>query len=269
MAPHHPDILAIAVGNSRTRMGRCVSGGIESPALFRSDDTRELARAARELAEGAGAVVIASVNEPCARALENELGSAIPCYRLGRDLSIPIQHALDDASTVGHDRLLCAIGAFEKARQACVVVDAGTAITVDFVDGEGVFQGGAIAPGLSMMLRSMTAGTSALPDIAFEPVPLDRPFGKRTIEAMRLGAQASAVGAVHHLLGRYAEAFGAYPVVIATGGDAPTLFEGDEIVEHIVPDLQLLGIRAACAIVLDDEIDDDQDDPGDSPRERL
>jgi len=269
LAPHHPDILAIAVGNSRTRLGRCVGGGIESPASIRSDDPVELARAASELADGAGAVVIASVNETAARALETELASApLPCYRLGRDLTIPIRHTLDDASTVGHDRLLCAIGAFEKARQACVVVDAGTAITVDFVDGEGVFQGGAIAPGLAMMLKSMAKRTSALPDVAFEQVPLDRPFGKHTVEAMRLGAQAAAVGVVHHLLGRYAEAFGAYPVVIATGGDAPALFEGDEIVEHIVPDLQLLGIRAACAMVLDGDSDDDQDESDGAPRAR-
>ena len=84
-------------------------------------------------------------------------------YRVGRDLHVPINIALDDPATVGQDRLINALGAFRRARQACVVIDVGTALTVDFVDGVGTFQGGVIAPGPRMMLAALHERTAALP----------------------------------------------------------------------------------------------------------
>jgi pantothenate kinase type III len=53
------------------------------------------------------------------------------------------------------------------------------------------------------------------------------------------------VGLVHLLIDKYAEFYEAYPRVIATGGDAAVLFEDDELVEHIVPDLTLIGMKTA------------------------
>jgi type III pantothenate kinase len=151
--------------------------------------------------------------------------------------------ALDDASTLGQDRVLCAVGAYARSQQACVVVDAGTAITVEFVDGQGVFQGVVIAPGVSMMLGAMHAGTAQLPEVRLEPPDPSRgPFGKDTRHAMLLGVIAAARGLVRETVERYAEHYQAYPQIVATGGDAALLFDGSDLVEHIVPDLQLLGI---------------------------
>ena len=180
-------------------------------------------------------------------ALRVELRGMGDVYMIGDDIAVPLRHNLDDASTLGQDRQLCALAAYSRARQACVVVDAGTAITVDFVDGEGVFQGGVIAPGLAMMLGSLHEQTSALPSLGWTPPDKARgPFGKDTKHAMLLGVQAAARGLVRHVVETYAEAYEAYPQIVATGGDAPALFEGDEVVEHVVPDLQLIGILEAC-----------------------
>jgi type III pantothenate kinase len=121
---------------------------------------------------------------------------------------------------------------------------------VDFVDGQGVFHGGAIAPGLNMMLRSLHEHTAALPDARFEPVQEGSPFGRETVEAMRLGVQSAVKGMVRVLIERYSEFYGAFPQIIATGGDARALFETDDLVENIVPDLTLLGIQSACQIEL-------------------
>jgi type III pantothenate kinase len=200
------------------------------------------------------------VNAQGAAALEQALaaqpGRASSPYLIGRDLALNVPHTLTDASTVGHDRLLCALGAYHQSQQACVVIDAGTAVTVDFVDGQGTFHGGVIAPGAAMMLKALHEGTSALPLVDFGPVrDRSQPFGKATPDAMLRGVHAAIVGMVHLLIDRYAEYYDAYPQIVATGGDAPCLFEGDELVEHIVPDLQLVGIRAACARALD--ADDD------------
>jgi len=96
-----------------------------------------------------------------------------------------------------------------------------------------------------------------------------QPWGADTEPAMALGARGAAVGLVHTLVDRFALAYGAYPRVIATGGDALALFENDEIVEHIVPDLQLAGLAHAYEVMiesLDDDADDDDDDEEDDER---
>lgn len=247
--------IALAVGNTRTRVGLVREFELDSAMSHENSDPGAIVNAAAGL--GGGPVVISSVNNPLAERLENLLrDEGRDVYRMGRDLPIAIANALEDDSTVGQDRLLSALGAFARAKQACVVVDAGTAVTVDFVDGEGVFQGGAILPGLRLMLGSLHERTAALPLLNPDPPLPGEPFGKDTPRAMRLGVFAAVRGAVRLLLERYAEAYEAYPQVIATGGDAPILFEGDEVVEHVAPDLQLLGIVESCraAIESDDEV---------------
>lgn len=248
-----PTIVALAVGNSRTRVGLVRDGSVEHASALPSIDAAAIAALAKKLREDAAGVpvVLASVHQEASDRIENALAGVDDLYRIGRDLEVPIVNALEDDSTVGQDRLLCALGAFSRCEQACVVIDAGTAVTVDFVDGEGVFQGGVIAPGLRLMLRALHEGTSALPSVELKDLP-QGPFGKTTREAMLLGALHSVRGLVRTMIEQYATAYEAYPQIVATGGDAMVLFENDDVVEHIVPELQLLGIGRACEIALND-----------------
>lgn len=257
------ELIAVAVGNTRTRLGLFREGELTrslavANAPRPSTDVADLARSLAELGEDLHepTIVLSSVNPPISRALRERLELDHPgsVYAFGQDIPIPIAHALDDDSTVGQDRLLSALGAFAREEQACVVVDAGTAVTVDFVDGQGVFQGGVIAPGAGMMLRALHEGTASLPPLGFEPPDPSRgPFGKDTPHAMQLGTRDAIVGLVRLCVERFAEAFGAYPMVLATGGDAPRLFEGDALIDRIVPDLQLLGIARAVELALDED----------------
>lgn len=256
--------VALAVGNTRSRVA-VIKDQTAHDAL--SLDHADAAKAAAEvasMAEKAGTrdIVVSSVNRTVSAGLTRLLTDqhGLEVHSFGPDLAIPIVHALDDASTVGQDRLLCALGAYTKAKQACVIVDAGTAITVDFVDGEGVFQGGVIAPGLTMMLASLHEKTSALPAVTLAaPDPARGPFGKDTAHAMLLGARNAALGLVRHTIERFAEAYEAYPQIVATGGDAAMLFDGDDLVEHVVPDLQLLGIAEACRILMTQQDEDPEE----------
>lgn len=258
-----PALIAVSVGNTRTRIGLFVDGQLDPAQALPNADPAAIAMAVTGLHADAP-IVMASVNEPVAAKVEQEIKRAERAVaRFGSDLAIPIVNALADDSTVGQDRLLNALGAFSRASQACVVVDCGTAITVDFVDGDGVFQGGAIGPGLNMMLRALHEQTAALPQVPFEPSPAvvseadaNVAFGKDTRRAMLLGVQSAAQGMVRALVERYATAYGGYPQVVATGGDARVLFEGpggDDFVEHIVPDLTLLGIEAAVKKLAEEE----------------
>ncbi|HYF14118.1 MAG TPA: type III pantothenate kinase [Phycisphaerales bacterium] len=246
-------ILACAVGNTRTRAGLFRGEELVAARSALNTDPAELrsvlAELMRETSASDAVPVIAGVNPRALEAAATAMGEAAErgVLRIGDDLPVPLTHTLTDASTLGQDRALCALAAAKRAEQACVVVDAGTAITVDFIDGEGVFHGGVIAPGLRMMLKSLHTGTGALPDLDFEaPEDAEGPYGKSTRHAMLLGVVHAAKGLVRYTVERFAETYQAYPQIIATGGDAPTLFENDEVVEHIVPDLQLMGILEAC-----------------------
>lgn len=261
------EIITVSVGNTRTRVGVFHDRELDHSSATANTDLETVAAAIMEapVSNPGAPLVVASVNDPIAEPLLALVRPQIVArggdiYRFGKDLTIPIQNALTDDSTVGQDRLLNAMGAFARAKQACIIVDAGTGVTVDFVDGQGVFQGGAIAPGLNMMLRALHQHTAALPSIKYEPIPDGTPFGKDTRGAMLLGVQSAILGLVRVVTERYAEFYGAYPQIIATGGDARTLFENDDLIEHIVPDLILVGMQAACRIQLgldgEDEIEE-------------
>lgn len=255
-------IVLVSVGNTRTRFATATGSQLEPGEVLPNDDLPALVDRLAALAGDPtrpNPVFVASVNDPVANQIEKALDTRhIECSRFKRDLPVPMVNSLADDSTLGVDRLLDALGAYHRGKQACVVIDAGTAVTVDFVDGEGTFHGGAIAPGLQMMLTSLHQHTAALPDIAIDPalVPPAQlpesdehqgvmPFGKDTRHAMIVGVVAAIRGMCHHLIDRYAEFYRGYPRIVATGGDAPLLFENDALVEHVVPDLTLIGMHAA------------------------
>lgn len=274
------NVIAVSVGNTRTKIatfkhpsqGRDVAtleavANTDQPAIIKA-----VMDAAAEQAESS-IILIASVNDVVADPLERQLKGMTfdDVLRVGRDVPVPIEMAVEQPSAVGVDRLLNALGAYATLKQACVVIDCGTATTVDFVDGEGTFQGGCIAPGASMMLKALHEHTAKLPSVQFAvPDAARGPFGKDTAHAMQLGSAAAVRGLVHHLIDAYAEFYEAYPQVVATGGDAAALFSQDDLVERIVTDLQLRGIKEAWNQTVSDadpdageshhqSIEDDQD----------
>lgn len=272
MADSDLRLLAVAVGNTRTRVGLFEGRTLHDPASFPNADGAPALLEAMEEAAGERPVqvVVASVNESfsgtVAEALETRgvgAGWVSGVWRAGRDLPVAMSHTLEDATTVGADRWLNALAAWTRARQACVVVDAGTCVTVDFVDGEGTFHGGVIAPGIRLMLASMHSGTAALPEVGWDGrAPEGGPFGRSTRDAMIRGAIAAVRGLVRERVEAYAEHYGGYPQIVATGGDGTVLFEHSDLVEHIVPDLQLIGIQSACERALADGAGDDASDDG-------
>jgi type III pantothenate kinase len=252
-------LLAIAVGNSRTAVGRFLGDRIETSEHLEHGDIAALARAIEQqwkaLEDDDAWVIMASVNDPVADPLEREMDGLIGAeiHRVRRDLPIPIGTCVDDDTKVGDDRLLAASAAWDALRQAVVVVDAGTAITVDFVDGQGTFHGGAIAPGAGLQLRALHEHTAALPRVALAQPDATEIFGRNTGAAMLLGVVEGARGMLQRLVERYAEHYGAFPMVVATGGDAETLFSGNELVDRIVPELVLMGIAVAARHAAEDE----------------
>lgn len=258
-----PNVIAISIGNSRIHTGLFVNGELQSDERFTND---QLAKSAHQVvqwwkqiaSESKATILTASVNEsvckPLSAMIKDQL--SVNIYSVGSDLPIPIGEQLDPETITGVDRLLNAAAAYDSLKQACVVIDAGSAITIDFVDGEGTFLGGAIVPGANMQLRSLHEHTTNLPELKFE-MPDDDPFGRSTSQAIMHGVFHGIRGMVQRLIEIYAEHYEAFPFVIATGGDAKLLFEDEDLVDRIVPQLTLLGmsITAKHALAVK-EVDD-------------
>lgn len=159
------------------------------------------------------------------------------------DLGLQIDY--DDPRRVGIDRLLAAAAAFERApsEHGALVADAGTAITVDLVDAGGTFLGGAIAPGLRLMLGSMRTGTSLLPEVELaDETPL---IGKNTPDGMRAGVLHGAAALVDGLCLRIGESQPTPLECTLTGGDGMRLFQHTRHFNRCEPALVLCGLALA------------------------
>lgn len=245
-----PTAAAISIGNTTIQAGNLVDGVLDTTVSFPVEDASSVVTAITpwfaDEEPDQRSILVASVNRPAEDTLRALLVDRIEAevLEMEQDLAAPIGRGLDPESTVGVDRLLAASAAWEELKQACIVIDAGTAVTVDFVDGEGVFQGGAILPGVSAMLRTMAVSTDLLPEQAFEATT-GEPWGRDTISAMHRGVHAAVTGGAWKLVERYAMHYGGFPLVVATGGDAEMLFKDDELVSRVVPDLVLRGMGLA------------------------
>ncbi len=164
-------------------------------------------------------------------------------------LALPFAVAYATPETLGADRIAAAVAAWHLSDgRPVVVVDAGTAVTLDAVDvrdGLPVYLGGAIAPGPDLLATSLARGTGALPHVPFGGPTLA--IGDSTAEAIRTGVAGLFAGGVALLLAETRAALSAPPVVIATGGVAGWLVARGLPVDAVVPTLVLDGIRLLCA----------------------
>jgi type III pantothenate kinase len=150
---------------------------------------------------------------------------------------------VDEPNAIGMDRLISAAAAYAVAENAVIVADFGTAVTIDMVDENGVFQGGVIFPGFDMAARSLKEHTVQLPKIEISrPV---EPFGKNTKDAINCGLYYSAIGALEEIMRRYAEKHGTWPQTLMTGSGAEIIKDDCPFVDAYVPHLVIKGIVLA------------------------
>ncbi len=214
-------LLAADAGHSRLKWGwRDAEGTIQGLALP-LDRPEEWARVA-ERVPPQGRWVIAGSNLPVRAAFADWVrGQGQACQLITDYRQLPITVALPKPERVGLDRLLAAVAVKLQGLCPAVVVDAGSAVTVNLVDAEGQFQGGAILPGYRFMARALRAGTTTLPEVA-QPASLPSFPGQGTEEAIAAGITAAVVGGIESLV-RRVQAVRPGVALVLTGGDAPWL----------------------------------------------
>ena len=155
-----------------------------------------------------------------------------------------VTNSYADPRTMGVDRWVAMIGAWCEFGGPLCVVDAGTAITVDVLDGDGQHQGGFILPGVDLMRRALSSGTGRIRVDALSAPDITP--GTTTQACVSAGVWRAAVGAIQMLL----EDFADHRAVI-TGGHASLLMSLG-VVADSRPDLVLEGLRLSLIQRLDD-----------------
>jgi type III pantothenate kinase len=157
---------------------------------------------------------------------------------------------VDSPKSLGADRAVNAIGAHEKFAGDLIVVDFGTATTIDHIDACGAYKGGIIAPGINLSLDALVGNTAKLPRIAIAVPENTSVIGTNTEDQMLIGVYWGYVAMIEGLIARMRAQIAKPVTVVATGGLAvlfdqqPGLFD---VVEHdlTLNGLALLAERAA------------------------
>jgi type III pantothenate kinase len=276
--PQALGLVAVDIGNSRMKIGRFSHAqsiaSVSNHELPQPDQTLSLAihsaqgdfdpaplhKFCREHVANGTPWYVANVNRPAGDRFSTEVNrwaaesqTSCPLRHIGfRDVSIAIH--VDEPHRVGIDRLLAASAANRVRRRdhAAIVVDLGSAITVDLLDAEGAFLGGAILPGIAMAARALEEHTDALPLVAMDHLEKPpAPIGKSTVSAIESGLYWGAVGAVCELIAQMSRDLPAEPDVFLTGGASAYVAEllqsrSKFEVRHL-PNLVLSGIALVAS----------------------
>lgn len=250
--------LLVDVGNSQLKLGLCVpsvahSSPVSRPAieLLGQLPPARLSEHDLPLTLPAQRVCwqVISVSPPAVRSLQQWVADHRPDdWWLSLDYrDLPLTIAVDYPERVGLDRLAAAVGVnqLRPAGEAAIVIDAGTAITVDAVGPDGVFLGGLILPGPRIAAKSLASHTAQLPDVLFDPDDLPALIGKNTVDAIRGGIYWGLLGAIELLIDRVRTKLAAPTQVFVTGGAVESWSKQLSFPIHYVPDLVLLGIARA------------------------
>jgi type III pantothenate kinase len=145
--------------------------------------------------------------------------------RQARELPLDVRVDLPDG--VGIDRLLNAVAtnSIRATGVPAIIVDSGTATTVDLVAADGAFEGGAILPGVGLCSRSLHQYTALLPLIPIEELTRSAvpALGKNTPAAIRSGLLFGQIGAVKELVSQLSASLAGTPLIVVTGGNGPLL----------------------------------------------
>ncbi|MBL8729674.1 MAG: type III pantothenate kinase [Planctomycetes bacterium] len=239
MSSTSPGLLTVDRGNSTIDCQRHDDGARLAFDVAAADPAPLLAFLRRA---GLRSAVACSVVREGLAAVESELAAAGVALRIaGRDFGYPLVLDYETPATLGADRWVGAFGAWQQHGRS-IVVDCGTATTVNLVEADGTFRGGPIAPGLRAFAAGMAAVTPALPAPAFDAEPQLPPRSSQA--AVDVGVLLGYCGMVERLVAATLAVARGPARVVVTGGHAARLLRRTRLRATHTPDLVHRGLRA-------------------------
>lgn len=189
-----------------------------------------------------GGAIVATVAPQALFELESLCRDYFGCAPkvVGEGVSPGLRVRVDRPDEVGADRLVNAVAAHALHEGWLIVVDFGTATTLDVVDDRGDYRGGAIAPGVNLSLEALERAAAKLPRVSVRKPR--RVVGVATVPAMQSGVYWGYVGLLEGLVARIRDEVGEPMTVVATGGLAPLFKDATPAIDTVVPDLTLHGL---------------------------
>lgn len=243
-------VLLLDVGNSRLKWGVLDDGAIRRTGHISQDRIREqgLTVLTTKLPRRVDAVRASNVaGTSFATRLSGVIGlhcNADVHFARSEKRGWGVTNGYRQPRRLGVDRWVAMIGAWAETQSACLIVDAGTAVTLDAIDDDGVHMGGQIVPGVETMLGSLSSATSDIPLVkaSSRQTPADmKMFGLNTAAAVREGVQNAVAGAVERAI-RTLRLSGYDSTIILTGGGAARILGAIEGDSYHRPNLVLSGL---------------------------
>ncbi len=221
-------LLAIDIGNTNIVIGCIKDDEIVFKARIATDRTRtsdQYGVEIKNMLEAFGVskeevedCIIASVVPPVFNSVQTGVLKVIGKQPMvvGPGLKTGLNIHVDIPSQVGSDLIVAAVAALAEYPAPLVLIDLGTATTIEVIEPENVFIGGLIFPGVMVSLDSLSSHAAQLPGIS-----LDKPkkvIGKNTVDCMRSGMMYGTAAMLDGLIDRIAEELGHESTIIATGG---------------------------------------------------
>ncbi|MCX6186845.1 MAG: type III pantothenate kinase [Bacteroidetes bacterium] len=239
-------VLAVDIGNTLVKTGLFDDDILQETSQFlRSSDAAPNGLNEYLTKSQINKIVVCSVLETNTNRMEMFKLYA-KTFLINHQSKLPFTNTYKTPQTLGMDRVAGIAGALHFfSNTHCLVIDAGTCITYDFVSKEGIYQGGSISPGLHMRLKAMHEFTGKLPLLTYQEI--EDWIGKDTQTSMLTGAIWGMVNEINGFIARYNEAFGELKVII-TGGDAPKFVKHLKNNVFAEPNLLLFGLNKILKI---------------------
>jgi type III pantothenate kinase len=246
-------LLAVDVGNTQTVLGLFDDGDLirhwraSTDPLLTADELRVSVSGLLAIAERSWLdvteLILSSVVPRLTATWEQVAEDACACQAMvvgpGLRTGMPIRY--DNPHEVGADRIVNGVAAYDAHGGPVVVVDFGTATTIDVISASGEYLGGAIAPGVETSAEALFTKAARL-----SKVDLDAPLkviGTNTRESVQAGLMLGEAAMVDGLVRRVWAELGVETPVVATGGLAPTMAPLCETVSDTNVDLTLTGLH--------------------------
>ncbi len=209
--------LCIDIGNKRIKLGLFSDRALVDQAVFLQSEGNKVLDWLKTKPK-LDKAILSNVGQAPEGLHEWLDKNEIRLIKLDDNPALPFTSQYTTPGTLGHDRVASAAGAMAwKPGQDILVIDAGSAITIDFIDASGNYQGGIISPGLAMRYKALTDYTARLPLVS--PGNTRGLAGNDTISSISLGVQNGIIFEIDRYIEEYREK---YPniFIIMTGGDA-------------------------------------------------
>ncbi|OHB87384.1 MAG: hypothetical protein A3D13_01600 [Planctomycetes bacterium RIFCSPHIGHO2_02_FULL_40_12] len=241
-------ILAVDIGNTNINIGSFQGKKLISHVCINNKSLINQKAAFplnSSLLNQARNILIASVNPKIETVFHKYLDKKHKkkLLKIGREIKLNMPILVDNPQKVGVDRLLNALAAYRRTKTSTIVIDFGTAITIDIVSKNGEFLGGLIMPGIRTSAYALNKQTALLPEVVIKRTKTI--IGKNTEDAIKAGIYFGTVGSIIYIIREIRKVYGDLQYTIATGGDAKTFKKDISEIDKVIPRLTLEGIRIA------------------------